>query len=681
MADGDRTILLCTCEDTMPVDAAGIGKACGGQVEKGRHLCRSQLDTFRRVAKNGGPVTVGCTQEAPLFTEVAEDDALAADLTFVDIRETAGWSRQAGAAMPKMAALIAAAEVEAPPPGAVTLDSEGVLLILGRGAEAIDAAERLKNVLDITVLLDGSEEVPPPRRAEFPIRKGIVRSATGHLGQFELTIDGYAEPLASSRRALTFGPGRNGAVSRADLILDLTGRTPLLPTGVRDGYLRADPGSAADVLTAVLAAMDMVGTFEKPRYVTFREDLCAHSRSRKTGCRRCLDVCPAGAITPAGDHVAIDAAVCGGCGACSAVCPTGAAQYALPAPDVVVRKLRALLVTYRGAGGRDPVVLIHDDRHGGALIDVLARSGDGLPANVLPLVVNEVTQIGLEAFAAAFAYGAVAVRVLMPAKPKHDVASVHRTLSYAEALLAALGYGSGLARTIETDDPDDFSADLSAVAYGTAAPRPATFLPMGSKREVMGLVLKELHRAAPRPVDNVTMPDGAPFGRIKVDTAGCTLCLSCVSACPTRAIGDAADRPLLRFDESLCVQCGLCQSTCPERVISLEARVDFAAMAAGPVVIKEEEPSCCITCGKPFGVQSTIDRIVGKLQEKHWMFTGENARRLDLVRMCDTCRITAVTNEGMDPYGSTERPAPKTTDDYLREREAAMKARIEKGEA
>ena len=31
-----------------------------------------------------------------------------------------------------------------------------------------------------------------------------------------------------------------------------------------------------------------------------------------------------------------------------------------------------------------------------ALIDALARHGDGLPANVLPLAVNEVTQVGLE---------------------------------------------------------------------------------------------------------------------------------------------------------------------------------------------------------------------------------------------------------------------------------------------
>src|SRR5213079_2284997 len=187
-----------------------------------------------------------------------------------------------------------------------------------------------------------------------------------------------------------------------DLVLDLTGQAALFTASdLRDGYLRADPGDPAAVLTAVLKARDLVGSFDKPRYVAFTDDLCAHSRSNIVGCMRCLDLCPTGAIAPAGNHVAIDAYVCAGCGQCAAVCPTGAAAYALPPADVLMRKLRALLTAYRAAGGRQPVVLLHDDPHGAPLIDALARFGDGLPANVLPLAVNEVTQVGLEAIVAA----------------------------------------------------------------------------------------------------------------------------------------------------------------------------------------------------------------------------------------------------------------------------------------
>src|SRR6202035_4424870 len=185
----------------------------------------------------------------------------------------------------------------------------------------------------------------------------------------------------------------------------------------------------------VLAARDLVGTFGKPRYVSFSAELCAHSRSRIVGCTRCLDLCPTGAIAPAGDHVAIDALICAGCGQCAAVCPTGAAAYALPAADALMRRVRVLLAAYRDAGGERAVVRLHDEPHGAPLIDALARFGDGLPAHVLPLCVNEITQVGLEAVAAAFAYGASAVRFLTRAKPRHDVAGLYKTIALAEPIL------------------------------------------------------------------------------------------------------------------------------------------------------------------------------------------------------------------------------------------------------
>ena len=68
-----------------------------------------------------------------------------------------------------------------------------------------------------------------------------------------------------------------------------------------------DPGDPAALLQAALKARDLVGSFDKPHYITFTADICAHSRSGIVGCDRCLDLCPTGAIAPAGDHVAIDA--------------------------------------------------------------------------------------------------------------------------------------------------------------------------------------------------------------------------------------------------------------------------------------------------------------------------------------------------------------------------------------
>ncbi len=671
MADRPPTIVICSCEDTMPLDGAAVRRGCGGaQVLTAHQLCRAELDKFRDAAAGGEPLVVGCTQEAPLFAEVAAD----ADITYANIRETAGWSKEASGAGPKMAALLAVAAEPTPDIPFVNLTSEGVILIYGRDDQAVEAGNLLKDHLDVTVLIKPSATVPPPRVTDFPVVRGSIRAATGHLGAFELTVDGYAQPAPSSRDALRFGASRDGAVSRCDLVLDLSGGAPLFTAAdLRDGYLRADPGDPAAVLKAVLKARDLVGSFDKPRYVAFAEDLCAHSRSNVVGCTRCLDLCPTGAIAPAGDHVAIDAHVCAGCGQCAAVCPTGAAGYALPPADSLMRKLRALLTVYRAAGGEaPPIVLVHDDAHGVPLIDALARFGDGLPANVLPLAVNEVTQVGLEAVAAGLAYGASAMRFLLRAKPRHDTAGLGQTLALAEAILSGLGFGSGRAATIETDDPDALGDALRAIESRQGAPQPASFLPVGAKRDVMRLALRELQRAAPAPVDVVALPAGAPFGAVELNVAGCTLCLACVSACPTGALGDNPERPMLRFAEDACVQCGLCKATCPEQVITLTPRLDFRAATASARVLKEEEPFRCIRCSKPFGVKSTIERVAAKLEGKHWMFQN-SAQRLDLIKMCEDCRVVAVTEQEFDPYG-TPRPKARTTEDYLREREEEDRA-------
>jgi ferredoxin len=494
------------------------------------------------------------------------------------------------------------------------------------------------------------------------------------LGAFELTVDDYSAPAPSSRCALVFGAARNGAVSRCDLIVDLSGGAPLFPAhDLRDGYLRADPADPAAVLTAVLKARDLVGGFDKPRYINFTEELCAHSRSKIVGCRRCLDLCPTGAIAPAGNHVAIDPNICAGCGQCAAVCPTGAAAYALPPADTLLRKLRAMLTAYRAADGVRPIILLHDEPHGAPLIDALARHGDGLPANVLPLAVNEVTQVGLEAVAAAFAYSASALRILTRAKPRHDIAGLYKTIALADPILMGLGFGPLRVATIETDDPFALGETLRAIESAEGSPRPATFQPVGAKRDVLRLALRELHHAAPTPVDIVPLPAGAPFGTVVLNVEGCTLCLSCVSACPTGALSDDQERPLLRFAEDACVQCGLCQATCPEKVITLTPQLDFRAAVAPARVLKEEEPFCCIRCSKPFGVKSSVERVAAKLEGKHWMFQN-SAKRLDVIKMCANCRVIAMTEENFDPFGAPARPKPRTTEDYLREREVKGEA-------
>ncbi|HVT55767.1 MAG TPA: 4Fe-4S ferredoxin, partial [Xanthobacteraceae bacterium] len=231
----------------MPLDRAATAKGCRASgIENADHLCRAEIERFRKAVQSGEAITVGCTQEAALFSEIASeiaDGSETPDVTFANIRETAGWSKDAKAAGPKIAALLAAAAEPFPETRLVALNSDGVILIYGRDEHAIEAGTLLKDRLDVTVLLSKPKDIPPPHATEFPVAQGTIRNAKGHLGAFELTVDDYALPLPSSRDLLRFATPRDGAVSQCDLILDLSGGTPLFPAAeLRDGYLRADPG-------------------------------------------------------------------------------------------------------------------------------------------------------------------------------------------------------------------------------------------------------------------------------------------------------------------------------------------------------------------------------------------------------------------------------------------------------
>jgi ferredoxin len=672
----NKELLVCNCQRSMPLNAKKLQQTMHklggeGDLDLQTGLCRSQLGNYQSTIGNAASVCVACTQEAPLFREVAEEDESRAALAFANIREKAGWSDEAGQAHPKIAALLAEAALDLEPTPSVSMQSEGVCLVYGRDEQAIELGRQLSSRLEVTVLLKDPGEVMPPRTMDVPVFKGRVKQAGGHLGGFGVNVDDYAPALPASRAALEFEMGRNNAFSECDIILDITGDAPLFPAPEkRDGYLRADPGDPAAVQKAAFEAADLVGEFEKPRYVAYDASICAHARSRKVGCTNCLDNCPTGAIESAGETVAIDPYICAGCGNCASVCPTGAATYQVPPAASLFDRLRTLLTNYLTAGGEAPVLLVHDGRHGEEMISLMARFGRGLPARVLPFEVNEVTQIGIDLTAAAFGYGAAQICVLVPPAKRREgeIAGLERLQALNEAIMEGLGYGAGRLHLIEAQDPEAVEATLHDLD-SPAMPAPGSFLAMGGKRTRTMLGLRHLHQHAPAPQDIVPLPEGAPFGRVHVDTGGCTMCLACVTACPTGAMLDDPDSPWLGFNEEACVQCGICASTCPESVISLEPRLNFTDEARGAIELNRQEPFHCVRCGKPFGVESSIRRIVEQLADKHWMFQGSD--QVERIMMCDDCRVVVQFETPDTPMQLGTPRRPRTTEDDLREREEA----------
>lgn len=553
-------------------------------------------------------------------------------------------------------AALAALQAGAPAAAAmVRFESSGRCIIYGEGASALEAGARLAERLPVTVLLRQSDaETIMPLRSRASLRCGRIVRAEGHLGAFELTVDGYREPQEEGGIAPVFGGSDDGVTARCDILIDLSGGSPLLTGGARrSGYLRPDPGDPLAVERALFDALGLVGSFEQPRHLSVRPHLCAHARNGATGCTRCLDVCPLGAITPEGEAVVVDPHVCAGCGGCHAACPTGAIRYSDPPADRQLAAMTQALAAWRRADGPPPLVLVHGADHGADMLAMLAREQGGLPETVLPLALNHATQTGPELMFHALAAGAARVAVLLD--PGDEGEDTQEHVGVVASVMAALGHGEARALLWQESDPVTLGERIAGL--DPASPMPAADVTAtGDMHEKLWAALEHIHRHAPAATDTVALRPGAPFGAVLV-APGCTLCLSCVGVCPTGALADHAEAPQLRFREDACVQCGLCRATCPEDVITLEPRLAFADAAHEHAVLVEEEPFACIVCGKPFGVRRSIERVIAGLADHPMMQDPLMAERL---QMCGDCRVADLAGAGQK---NVDRP--RTTDDWL----------------
>jgi len=513
------------------------------------------------------------------------------------------------------------------PTSIVEFVSRGRCLVIGAEDVALDLVRRVAGRVECVVAVPGDDAPDVDRVDDTYVVRGGRPLVRGSLGSFEVQLATGSVPLA-------LGGLLTPPIDRFDLVVDL-GSPRLLQQAMPPlGYYAPGPDPAALASLADVLP-EMRGEFEKPKYFNYNPEICAHGRSGKRGCTRCIDACPAEAIVSIGDKVQVNPYLCQGGGTCATSCPSGAMTYAYPVPGDLLYALQRLLRDYREAGGTAPSLLFHDAASAGALADEFAAR---MPERILPVAIEEIGAVGMDTWLACLAYGAESVVLLTcDATPPQVIETLQGQLATSRAILAGMGYAEGRLRLVNVDQPAATLQALVDLPSGQARQAATFAAPPADKRGTLRLALDHLQSHAPALKRVTPLPAGAPFGEVRVDATACTLCMSCVSACPTHALLDGRGLPQLNFREWNCVQCGLCERTCPEDAITLVPRLLLDTEARErPRILHEEQPVCCVACGKPFATRAMLDKLSRKL-EGHWMFQDEAARRR--LQMCEDCRV------------------------------------------
>lgn len=523
--------------------------------------------------------------------------------------------------------------------------SRGHCLVIGEVTAALDVSSALKaNGLTVVQIDPEISQMKKSLTDDGVAVFTVPRlSLTGYLGAFKAVVP------APSGSDTDFDLGVSVYLESGcfDVVLDLSTQPFMAMYLPPFGYKHA--ASSEQAFAAAEELSQMEGEFEKPRYFNYNQSICAHSRSKITGCSSCIDVCAAGAIVSLGDGVSVDPFLCQGCGSCATVCPSGAMSYAFPRPSNAIDRTRAKLAENSGTC----VVLLYSEDH-----EDLVENAT-LNEQILTLQVEEVSAFGADYWLSMLAGRASRIVLLSDASPDDPSrTAITGQIGLLHELLRGLGVAEEAVAFVNSDilgnsalhagsalDPDSWNGSVLSTLI------PADFATHNDKRQTIRLALDSLSEQLAPVNPMVSLNAGAPFGQVKVDKQACTLCMSCVSSCPAKALLDGQDTPALRFVEANCLQCGLCETACPESAISLEAQYTWDSINARQIkTLHEEEPFHCLVCHTPFTTRAMIEAMSAKLSG-HWMFEDPKATRR--LKLCGDCRVRDIfedDREGIDVH-------------------------------
>ncbi|WP_232501143.1 4Fe-4S binding protein [Campylobacter gracilis] len=320
----------------------------------------------------------------------------------------------------------------------------------------------------------------------------------------------------------------------------------------------------------------------------FDPAICQYHGRRNELRAPCVEVCPTVAILKNDEkrELVFSYIDCIGCGACVSVCPSGALKFA-KLPQSVFGEIAKLYA------GKIPLLIAESEIESAPAVQ--------LPCGVLPFGIfgsKQIDEVNLlsamqESGSSVIVYGA-------------DVGE--GTREAAELI-------NGISRAIYGKDAVFLARNLAELQEALKWAQSSQ--PWAFSLNDQGLSKKEIFskRVSAMVGDGsfgvVKSGELLKFGKVSINEASCTLCLSCVGACNTGALyADNSDNSI-KLNASLCTTCNYCVLSCAEKdTIELQpCGVELESGFFNYKMLAKDELFKCIECGKEFATSKAVMKI------------------------------------------------------------------------